>query len=316
MTKPPETHRHIPPDEKTISDRSFHKDLSTYPFVFVRVDTVKKPLQLAYDGAYKVLKRKLKYFILDRNGTKDYISIDRSKPAYVNPTATSAPAVRTHLPSSITLSSKDTVLPPSSPLQSSSANTLNPKDPTPDTSLPRPFYARCGQRVPSSSSLSPSPPPSLPPNSLCTLTHFRAFSLPLVSHKMIQRLKKASFHLHSLYTANSVHRVKAKCNFVISPLSIYSGLSLALAGAASESKKELVDTLRVKEKLDHGSLCKSIGDNLKSLNEGDKNKTLVQANAAFMHSGSKLLDTYMQIVKNDFDAMTKDVSSIALLIPK
>nr|CDS31921.1 serine protease inhibitor [Hymenolepis microstoma] len=39
-----------------------------------------------------------------------------------------------------------------------------------------------------------------------------------------------------------------------------------------------------------------------------KNKTLVQANAAFMHSGSKLLDTYMQIVKNDFDAMTKDVN--------
>nr|CDS26281.1 gag pol polyprotein [Hymenolepis microstoma]CUU99092.1 gag pol polyprotein [Hymenolepis microstoma] len=34
-----------------------HKDLSTCPFVFVQVDTVKKPLQPPYDGPYKVLKR-------------------------------------------------------------------------------------------------------------------------------------------------------------------------------------------------------------------------------------------------------------------
>ncbi|VDN96356.1 unnamed protein product [Rodentolepis nana] len=59
------------------------KDLSTCPFVFVRVDSEKRPLQPPYEGPYKVLKRKPKYFILDRNGNKDSVSIDRLKPAYL-----------------------------------------------------------------------------------------------------------------------------------------------------------------------------------------------------------------------------------------
>ncbi|VUZ46868.1 unnamed protein product [Hymenolepis diminuta] len=100
---------------------------------------------------------------------------------------------------------------------------------------------------------------------------------------------------------------KAGSNFVISPLSIYSALSLALAGSASKSKEELIAALRLKESSDHGALCKLLGENLKSFNEGDKDKTLVQANAAFMQSGSRILDTYLQIVKKDFEAMSKDV---------
>ncbi|VDO14629.1 unnamed protein product [Rodentolepis nana] len=109
---------------------------------------------------------------------------------------------------------------------------------------------------------------------------------------------------------------KAKSNFVISPLSIYSAVSLVLAGAESESKKELIAALRVKGNSDHNTLCKSIGDNLKALNDGDEKKTLVQANAAFMHNSCKLLDTYLQIVKKHFDAMTKEVSSVTLLLLK
>lgn len=108
--------------------------------------------------------------------------------------------------------------------------------------------------------------------------------------------------------------LEAGSNFVISPLSIYSALSLALAGSASESKEELIAALRVKENSDHGSLCKSLGENLKSFNEGDKDKTLVQANATFMQSGSRILDTYLKIVKKDFEAMSKDVSSISLIL--
>nr|CDS28529.2 gag pol polyprotein [Hymenolepis microstoma] len=73
-----------------------HKDLSTSPLVFVRVDTVKKPLQPPYDGPYKVLQRKSKYFILDRNGTKDSVSIDRLKPAYLESPPKLALAGRTH----------------------------------------------------------------------------------------------------------------------------------------------------------------------------------------------------------------------------
>nr|CUU99444.1 hypothetical transcript [Hymenolepis microstoma] len=79
-----------------------HKDLYTSPFVFVRVDTVKKPLQPPYDGPYKVLQRKPKYFILDRNGTKDSVNIDRLKPAYLESPPKPVLAGRTHQPNLVT----------------------------------------------------------------------------------------------------------------------------------------------------------------------------------------------------------------------
>nr|CDS27662.2 gag pol polyprotein [Hymenolepis microstoma] len=90
-----------------------HKDLSTSPFVFVRADAVKKPLQPPYDGPYKVLQRNPKYFILDRNGTKDSVSIDRLKPAYLEPPPTPAPEVRAHLPRPPTQTTEVTIPPPS-----------------------------------------------------------------------------------------------------------------------------------------------------------------------------------------------------------
>nr|CUU97957.1 hypothetical transcript [Hymenolepis microstoma] len=92
-----------------------HKDLSTSPFVFVRVDTVKKPLQPPYDGPYKVLQRKSKYFILDRNGTKDSVSIDRLKPAYLESPPKPALAERTHRPKPAIQTADSSVPPPSSP---------------------------------------------------------------------------------------------------------------------------------------------------------------------------------------------------------
>ena len=50
--------------------------------VFVRRDSVKRPLQRPYDGPYKVLQRTGKYYTLDINGTHDTVSIDRLKPAF------------------------------------------------------------------------------------------------------------------------------------------------------------------------------------------------------------------------------------------
>nr|CDS30016.1 gag pol polyprotein [Hymenolepis microstoma] len=61
-----------------------HKDLSTSVFGYVRADAVKKPLQPPYEGTYKVLQRNSKYFILDRNSTKDSVSSDELKPAYLD----------------------------------------------------------------------------------------------------------------------------------------------------------------------------------------------------------------------------------------
>nr|CDS35258.1 gag pol polyprotein [Hymenolepis microstoma] len=74
--------RSIHPAPTRSNDRPthIHKDFSSCPFVFVRVETVKKHLQPPYDVPYKVFQRKLKHFILDRNGTKDSESIDRLKP--------------------------------------------------------------------------------------------------------------------------------------------------------------------------------------------------------------------------------------------
>ena len=72
----------IPP--RTVSTYSLfvHPTLTTTTHVFVRRDSVKRPLQCPYDGPYKVLKRTDKFYTLDINGTRDTASIDRLKPAY------------------------------------------------------------------------------------------------------------------------------------------------------------------------------------------------------------------------------------------
>nr|CDS33941.1 gag pol polyprotein [Hymenolepis microstoma] len=76
---------------------------------------VKKPLQLPYDGPYKVLQRKSKFFILDRNGTKDSVSIDGLKLAYLESPPKLALAVRTQRPNPTTQRAEFTVPPPPPP---------------------------------------------------------------------------------------------------------------------------------------------------------------------------------------------------------
>jgi cleavage and polyadenylation specificity factor subunit 1 len=73
----------VPASNHSKRDTFIHKDLFTVPFVFVRVDLVKKPLQKPYEGPFKVIKREKKHFILEIKGTKKCISIDRLKPAFI-----------------------------------------------------------------------------------------------------------------------------------------------------------------------------------------------------------------------------------------
>ena len=46
-------------------------------FVYVRVDAAKSPLVRPYTGPFRVLERGEKFFILDLNGKRDSVSIDR-----------------------------------------------------------------------------------------------------------------------------------------------------------------------------------------------------------------------------------------------
>ena len=60
-----------------------NKDLNKCSHVWVRVDSVRKPLQPPYKGPFKVLERTEKYFVLNVNGKRDSVSIDRLKVAYL-----------------------------------------------------------------------------------------------------------------------------------------------------------------------------------------------------------------------------------------
>ena len=60
------------------------KELSSCTHVFVRKDSVRKPIQPPYDGPYRVLSREHKYFELDLNGRQDTVSVDRLKPAHLD----------------------------------------------------------------------------------------------------------------------------------------------------------------------------------------------------------------------------------------
>nr|CDS29753.1 gag pol polyprotein [Hymenolepis microstoma] len=85
--------------------------------------------QISVDPSpYKVLKRKPKCFILDRNDTEESVSIDKLKMVYLDPLATSAPLLeRTCLTSSLFI--KRHCIP--SHTAFSSANISNPIVPTP-----------------------------------------------------------------------------------------------------------------------------------------------------------------------------------------
>lgn len=60
-----------------------HPKLKDCSHVFIRIDSVKKPLQQPYEGPYEVLQRNDKFFELSVSGKKQTISIDRIKPAFL-----------------------------------------------------------------------------------------------------------------------------------------------------------------------------------------------------------------------------------------
>ena len=75
------------PSPPRAATRSSHVDpaLSAATHVFIRIDVVRKPLQPPYEGPFRVVDRKEKYFVLDRYGSRTSVSIDRLKVAYIEP---------------------------------------------------------------------------------------------------------------------------------------------------------------------------------------------------------------------------------------
>ncbi|RWS19220.1 pol polyprotein-like protein, partial [Leptotrombidium deliense] len=67
-----------------------HPHLSQCSHVFLRVDTVRSPLEKPYTGPFKVLSRNEKTMVIERNGKSTTVSIDRVKPAFLLDDITSA----------------------------------------------------------------------------------------------------------------------------------------------------------------------------------------------------------------------------------
>ena len=111
-TLSPVSSRQIPPTSTYLPTV-----LDTCTHVFVRRDSVKKPLQPPYDGPFRVIHRNSKYYQLEMRGKMDIASVDRLKPAH-----------------------KD--LHPSHPsLDPNPPSTATPATPPPATLSPSPTYA-------------------------------------------------------------------------------------------------------------------------------------------------------------------------------
>ncbi|CAH8659464.1 unnamed protein product [Heterobilharzia americana] len=64
------------------TDVFVHPSLQKTSRVFIRHDAVRRPLEPSCDGPFKVIKRHEKFYIIERDGREDTVSIDRLKPAY------------------------------------------------------------------------------------------------------------------------------------------------------------------------------------------------------------------------------------------
>lgn len=73
----------VPTNHHGVPSVFVSKDLSVCTHVFVRHDAVQPPLLPPYDGPFKVVNRKDKYFSVEIKGKTENISIDRLKPAFI-----------------------------------------------------------------------------------------------------------------------------------------------------------------------------------------------------------------------------------------
>lgn len=83
--------RPVPASRHTQPSSFIFKDLATATHIWLRDDTVRRPLQPPYTGPYRVIRRGDKTFTIDLKGKESTVSIDRIKPAHVEPPISSDP---------------------------------------------------------------------------------------------------------------------------------------------------------------------------------------------------------------------------------
>ena len=116
----------------------FPAALDSCTHVFVRRDSVKKPVQPPYDGPFRVISRTPKYYQLEMRGKADTVSVDRLKPAHRDTHPSQSLPEQTVRPTAPTAQPQSPPTTPTRPPTSSPPQTL-PTTPTVST--------RAGRRV-------------------------------------------------------------------------------------------------------------------------------------------------------------------------
>ncbi|BHF61977.1 Belongs to the serpin [Sparganum proliferum] len=99
-------------------------------------------------------------------------------------------------------------------------------------------------------------------------------------------------------------------NCFISPISIYSTISLVLAGSDKVTRKEMLSTLRLEHTGSFDAAIKCAGDNVKDVFKDDNGTELIQANGMFVQSGFGLLESFIETLKVHFATSAVEVDYV------
>ncbi len=83
LTQTMSNFRPVPPRSPSHRIVYVNPDLFQQSHVFLRRDSICRPLQSPFDGPYRVISRMKKHFSIDVRGKHEIVSVDRLKPAHL-----------------------------------------------------------------------------------------------------------------------------------------------------------------------------------------------------------------------------------------
>ncbi|XP_014211730.1 uncharacterized protein LOC106641730 [Copidosoma floridanum] len=85
--------RPVPASRHSNNHPFSYRDLRTCSHVFLRIDSIRRPLEPPYSGPHRVLERTgHRTFVIERAGAPKEVSVDQLKPAYLEAEARNGPA--------------------------------------------------------------------------------------------------------------------------------------------------------------------------------------------------------------------------------